>query len=85
MPTVPAKVTDPRAVRAWNERRMVFIELHDERIVGFPAAGFARLAAATDEQLAAVRIEVEGRALRWEEIDEDITVRGVMEGRVHGP
>lgn len=78
-------VGDPRAVRAWVDGRMVFFELHDERIVGFPAANFGRLASATDEQLAAVQVEVDGRALRWEDVDEDITVRGIVAGRVHGP
>jgi hypothetical protein len=78
-------VGDPRAVRAWIENRMVFVELHDERVVGFPAANFARLAEATDEQLAKVRLRVNGAALRWEELDEDITVRGIIAGRVHGP
>jgi hypothetical protein len=78
-------VGDPRAVRAWVEKRMVFFELHDERVVGFPAAGFKRLAAATDEQLAKVELRVNGKAMRWEEVDEDITVRGIVAGRVHGP
>lgn len=78
-------VGDPRAVRAWVDGRMVFFELHDERVVGFPAANFDRLAKATDQQLAAVQVEVDGRALRWEDVDEDITVRGIIAGRVHGP
>jgi hypothetical protein len=78
-------VGDPRAVRAWIEKRMIFVELHDERVVGFPATGFERLASATDEQLAAVQVEVDGRALRWEDLDEDISVRGIVAGRIHGP
>jgi hypothetical protein len=78
-------VGDPRAVRAWIEDRMVYFELHDERVVGFPAANFKRLATATDEQLAKVQLRVNGKALRWEEVDEDITVRGIVAGRVHGP
>lgn len=78
-------VGDPRAVRAWIENRMVFVELHDERVVGFPAGNFALLAAATDEQLAKVRLRANGAALRWEDLDEDISVRGILAGRVHGP
>jgi hypothetical protein len=60
---------------------MVFVELKDQRIVGFPAAHFHRLAAATDAQLAAVELRLDGFALRWEEIDEDITVPGIVAGR----
>ena len=76
---------EPAAVRAWVDRRTVFVELHDGRIVGFPASRFRLLAAATDEQLAKVRVEVNGYALRWEELDEDITVPGIVAGRFQLP
>jgi len=69
------------ALRAWVEGRTVFIELHDGRIFGFPAGRFRRLCAATDQQLKGVSIELGGTALRWDEIDEDLTVRGVVAGR----
>jgi hypothetical protein len=64
---------------------MVFLELTDGRILGFPANRFQRLKNATDEQLRAVRLELDGYALRWEEIDEDITVPGVVAGRFQLP
>jgi hypothetical protein len=64
---------------------MVFLELSDGRILGFPASRFQRLKNATDEQLRAVRLELDGYALRWEEIDEDITVPGVVAGRFQLP
>jgi hypothetical protein len=35
----------------------------------------------SDKQLAAVTLRVSGAALRWEDIDEDITVRCIVEGR----
>ena len=76
---------EPAALRAWAEGRTIFVELHDERIVGFPADRFRILAAATDEQLARVQIEVNGYALRWEELDEDITVPGIVAGRFELP
>ena len=73
------------AVRAWVEGRKVFLELHDGRIFGFPAARFRRLRDASDEQLKAVSLELNGAALRWEEIDEDLTVRGVVAGHFQLP
>ena len=76
---------DFRAVRAWAAGRMVFVELTDGRQIGFPAGRFRRLRDASDEQLAAVTLQVSGAALRWEEIDEDITVRGIVEGRFQLP
>ena len=81
----PYVAVEPAALRAWAEGRTIFVELHDERIVGFPADRFRILAAATDEQLARVKIEVNGYALHWEELDEDITVPGVVAGRFELP
>lgn len=72
---------EPAALRAWTENRMIYVELTDGRIVGFPAARFKRLKAATDEQLKKMALELDGYALRWEEIDEDITVPGIVAGR----
>lgn len=49
---------EPTAVRAWAEERMVYVELHDGRLLGFPADRFSRLSKATDEQLTRVKVEV---------------------------
>jgi len=43
------------------------------------------LAAATEQQLKQVEVEVNGFALRWEELDEDITVPGILAGRFELP
>jgi hypothetical protein len=66
------------AVKAWVEQRRVFIELCDDRIISFPASRFRRLKEAPDNLLEKVQIEVDGYALRWEEIDEDISVPGIV-------
>jgi len=73
-------IIEPAAIRAWAEGRMIFIELTDSRIIGFPADRFKRLKAASDEQLKKVKVRLNGYALRWEEIDEDITVPGILAG-----
>lgn len=76
---------DPRAIRAWVAGRMVFVELTDGRQIGFPAARFRLLAQASDEALGRVELCLNGAALRWEALDEDISVRGVVEGRFQLP
>jgi hypothetical protein len=43
------------------------------------------LANASDEQLARVALEVDGYARRWEELDEGITVPGILAGRFQLP
>jgi hypothetical protein len=68
-------------MQVWIEKRTIFIELIDGRIVGFPADRFRILKKATDEQLKEVKLRLNGSALRWENLDEDITVKGIVEGR----
>ena len=75
----------PAAIRAWTENRTVFVELTDGRIVGFPAERFRILANATEEQLKEVTIRLNGFALRWELLDEDITVPGIVAGNFQLP
>lgn len=77
--------SEPAALRAWAENRRIYLELTDQRIISFPANRFSRLKCATDKQLSAVTIEVNGYALRWDEIDEDITVPGVIAGHFELP
>lgn len=81
----PRLAVEPAALRAWAEGRTIYVELHDGRIVGFPADRFRLLATATAEQLSRVQVEVNGYALRWEELDEDITVPGVVAGHFQLP
>lgn len=80
MNTSPPEL-DYHVVRTWVANQMVLIELADGRQIGFPANRFRRLCDASNEQLAAVTLRRAGAALRWENIDEDITVRGIVEGR----
>jgi hypothetical protein len=81
----PRVAMEPAAIRAWVEGRLVFLELSDGRIVGFPASRFRRLKDASDELLQKVKVELDGYALRWEELDEDITVPGVVAGHFQLP
>jgi hypothetical protein len=69
------------ATRAWVTNRTVFMELTDGRQIGFPAARFSRLAHATDDELAGVTLRLCGSAMRWEALDEDITVTGAALGK----
>lgn len=76
---------EPVAIRAWAKKRMIYIELTDGRIVGFPADRFEILSQASENQLKEVQVEVGGYALRWEKLDEDLTVAGVVAGRFQLP
>ena len=76
---------EPTATRVWVDGRIIFIELTDGRIIGFPADRFRILKNATDEQLKEVKLRLNGYALRWESLDEDITVPGIVTGRFQLP
>ncbi len=73
-------IVEPAALKVWVEDRMIYFELTDGRIIGFPASKFNRLKDASDEQLKKVETRLNGYALRWEELDEDITVPGIVAG-----
>ena len=74
------EVDEVAAIRAWSEKRYVYVELTDGRIIGFPADRFKILKNASDDQLKEVKIRLNGYALRWESLDEDITVPGIVAG-----
>jgi len=76
---------EPTAIKAWAKGRFIFIELTDGRIIGFPADRFKILKKASDEQLKEVTLRLDGYALRWESLDEDITVPGVVAGNFQLP
>ncbi|MBP7633593.1 DUF2442 domain-containing protein [Candidatus Ozemobacteraceae bacterium] len=80
-----AEQLEPLAIKAWVEKRMVFIELTDGRVIGFPASRFRLLKDASDEDLARIDIRLSGYALRWESLDEDITVAGIVAGNFQLP
>jgi hypothetical protein len=59
----------------------MWVELDDGRTLGVPLAWFPRLLHATPEQRMQYRIGVTGNGLHWEELDEDISVEGLLAGR----
>jgi len=65
--------TETAAIRVWVEKRTIYIELTDGRIIGFPA------------ELKEVSLRLNGFALRWKNLDEDITVPGVVAGNFQLP
>jgi hypothetical protein len=84
--TAPERQTaEPSAIRAWAEKRTIFLELTDGRIIGFPADRFRILSKASEDQLKEVTLRLNGFALRWESLDEDITVPGVVAGNFQLP
>jgi len=70
-----------KAVKAWTEGRWICIRLADERGIRFPATKNRRLEAATPEQLGDMELICGGTGLHWPELDEDLSIIGILEGR----
>ena len=59
----------------------IWVDLADGRTIGAPLAWFPRLLRASADERAEVRISPSGRGLHWENLDEDISVEGLLAGR----
>ncbi|MCE2521134.1 MAG: DUF2442 domain-containing protein [Alphaproteobacteria bacterium] len=66
------------------DQHTMWVELDDGRSLGVPLAWFPRLARATSEQRQNYRIGYSGNGLHWEDLDEDISVEGLLLGRGDG-
>jgi len=69
------------AVRCWVENRRVWLELADQRVVSFPVSKYPLLANAPDQLLQQASLRLNGLAIRWEQLDEDIWVDDAVCGR----
>jgi hypothetical protein len=77
-----ADETEPRAnsARFDAKTRRIIIELRNGSTFIFPADLAQGLADATDAQLAEIEVWGEGYALRWDRLDVDFTVPGLLAG-----
>lgn len=66
---------EPLAVRF--DEHSFWVDLEDGRTLGVPLAWFPRLLHATPEQR--VEVELSRSGLHWVEIDEDVSVAGLLE------
>ena len=60
------------------EQRMVKLTLLDGSTHSFPVSYYPLLAGASDSDLEKVSLRVGGRALRWENLDEDIWIQDAI-------
>jgi len=58
----------------------LIVELLDGRAVSAPLVWFPRLSQATQEQLANWELLGDGEGIHWPEIDEDLSVAGLLSG-----
>ena len=71
---------EPKAGKVWFDNDNLWVELVDGRTVGVPLAYFPRLLKATAKQRESYVISGGGTGLHWEDVDEDISVPGLLAG-----
>jgi hypothetical protein len=59
---------------------MMHVALTDGRVISLPTGWFPTLHAATLEQRMKYEIGAGGRSLHWPDLDEDLSVAGLMSG-----
>lgn len=69
---------EPRAVTVKTTNDRLVIDLEDGRTLSVPLSWFPRLTSATAEQLADHRLIGGGIGITWPELDEDLSVRGLL-------
>jgi hypothetical protein len=77
--SISPKGHEVRATSVRFDEDQMWVALDDGRTLGIPLAWFPRLFHGTPAQRAEVRIGPSG--LHWEELDEDISIRGLLAGR----
>ena len=74
-------VADPVAVSVRCDEASLWVTLADGRQLGVPLAYFPRLLHATPAQRDAYELSGGGRGIHWDELDEDVSVAGLLAGR----
>jgi hypothetical protein len=69
------------AEKAWLDNNMICILLSDKREVRFPVSLNTKLRTASSEQQGNIEIICNGTGLHWPELDEDLSITGILEGR----
>ena len=74
----------PRAVSVSIDDDTLTVELDDGRTVSVPVAWYPRLLHGSKEERANWRLIGKGHGIHWENVDEDISVEGILAGRPSG-
>jgi len=74
----------PNAEKVAITKDTLTVDLSDGRTISVPLAWFPRLLHATNQERKHWRLIGKGQGLHWEDIDEDISVEGLLAGRTSG-
>ncbi len=69
----------PKAIDLWFTEDMLFVRLEDGREIGVPLEWFPKLVKASFDQRKNWRLIGNGVGIHWEDIDEDLSVRKLIQ------
>lgn len=78
------KIEVPNAENVTITEDTLSVNISDGRTISVPLAWFPRLLQSTKEERNNWRLIGKGRGIHWEDIDEDISVEGLLAGRPSG-
>jgi len=79
-----AEIELPKAQNVRVTKNTLSVDLSDGRTISVPLEWFPRLVHATPEERNNWRLIGKGHGIHWEDIDEDISVEGLLTGKPSG-
>jgi hypothetical protein len=76
-----ADTKSPYALAVVADRESLSVELSDGRTISVPTGWFPRLMHATQAERSNWRLIADGDGIHWPDLDEDIAVAALLEGR----
>lgn len=84
MNTLAFNIETPYAINVQITEDTITVDLSDGRTISAPLAWFPRLEYADSEKRANWRLIGKGQGIHWEDLDEDISVYGLLAGSPSG-
>ena len=81
---LPSDITEARAQTVTVTADTLVVDLVDGRTISVPVAWYPRLAHGTSAERAHWRFIGEGEGIHWPELDEDLSIEGLLAGRRSG-
>ncbi len=84
MNTSTVEIKVPSAIGVEVSESLLRVELNDGRTISVPVDWYPRLTHATQKERNNWTIIGGGQGIHWEDIDEDISVEGLLQGKPSG-
>jgi hypothetical protein len=84
MSTLAVEIRIPEALNVSLTDDTLSVDLNDGRSISVPIAWYPRLLHSTEQERNNWRLIGRGQGIHWEDIDEDISIEGLLAGKPSG-